>query len=214
MKRQYSFLLMFIIAVTLTMTSCNLIELMTTPPPNATDNQVSRARAPTSITPPPASANDTLIELKELSPGRWLIVSGERQDISRINVAAINYGSKTGNNPLKTSSFIGKSVTGAEIQVQLAMSSASITRCATDKMGEFSFDVRSFAQSTGISDVYKVNLIIKSLPTFSLIEDATNEITVEIRKTDKPIHIYILWWLTASPAQNKGTFAVSGKSDA
>jgi len=137
------------------------------------------------------------------------------------NIGPISLGSKSGNNPLKTAPGPGKQtvraqcVNGAGVTISLMEFNTPVGQCVTNKNGEFSFDV--IFPGTNIPEKLKLNFSITPSSALALVEEATNQITVEVKTSDGPHYTFGLWWLTSQlnmAAENKGTFAVSGKSTA
>jgi hypothetical protein len=107
----------------------------------------------------------------------------------------------------------GKPVAGTQVDVKLAASNTQVAQCVTDKNGEFTFDIDAVFRGMVIPEKIKIDLLITTSTAYELVVDATNQITAEVEKSSGPAYTFILWWLTdTSKGQNKGCFAVSGKS--
>jgi len=163
---------------------------------------------------------DTSVEKRgEPVPGAevYIELEGDMDPYSstlKTNIGPISFGSKTGKNPLKTSTLIGKRVSDIPITVVLTETDTQVAQVTTDKNGEFSFEIVAVSQGRTVPPKIKVDLLIIQRPEFILAEDAINRITLELDKFPGPPYRFTLWWVTESAAQNRGSFAVSGKSDA
>ena len=107
--------------------------------------------------------------------------------------------------PVVNATVIVKQV-GSSGETQIAQS-------ITDENGVFSFTVLPSKTQTEVTS-YTFNFYITA-PGYTLEEGASNKITTEVSVSDGPHYEFVLCWQKSTgKTQNRGTFAVSGRSTA
>jgi len=118
---------------------------------------------------------------------------------------------------LAQSKVSGEAVPGARIYIELESATVPIAIVETDEDGEFKFEMPKKMDvpkngTFSLTITPPQNLKGKQAKKLAGMQKQT--IKIAFNRKDGPKFKYLLLWKIESKAQNKGTFAVSGKSTA